>query len=454
MAEQSSHRPNMYLTSPLIGLFAKTATPIVLVMAVNGLFTVVDAYFLGIFVGADALSAVTLMFPVFMLLIALSTLVSNGFSSVLARRLGAGKIGDAGKAFTNAFSLSVVVCLTLIILFLLGGVPFITWLSNGTPVLAAMGYTYMSLMIFFSPVVFILAINLDALRCEGKIGFMTLITLLSSILNIPFNFILIVWLEFGVAGSAYGSVLAQSCALGAILFWRARGLSSLRMSLLFDELPFREWKEFLFLGAPTSLSYVGISLTSGTIIYCLQVWGAENYAATVGAYGIVTRLMTFTFLPLLGLSMAVQAIVGNNYGGNRMERVRGSMKLAVLLAFIYCITIESIFMVSAGTISTLFVDDVLIASETGRILPWVALSLFIFGPLLMISTYFQAIGDAGRAAILSLSRTYAFGLPLTFSLPFLFGERGIWYAGPTAEFLVLILTLFVLFRTFRHRSLS
>ena len=81
MTGSSTPKTNVYLSGSLPRLFARTAAPIIVVMGVNGLFTVVDAYFLGAYVGAEALTAVTLMFPLYMLLVALSTLVSNGFAA-------------------------------------------------------------------------------------------------------------------------------------------------------------------------------------------------------------------------------------------------------------------------------------------------------------------------------------------------------------------------------------
>lgn len=79
-------------------------------MLVNGSFSLVDAYFLGVFVGADALTAVTSMFPAFILIVALSTLVSNGFASLMARQLGAGDRSKSVETFSQAISLSLVVC--------------------------------------------------------------------------------------------------------------------------------------------------------------------------------------------------------------------------------------------------------------------------------------------------------------------------------------------------------
>ena len=111
---------NIYLKGSLLPLFAKTASPIILIMLLNGLFTLVDAWFIGTWVGADALTGVTLMFPVYMLLVALSGLVSSGFSSIYARLLGAGKMAEAGAVYGQALFLALGVCGVLISTFYWG----------------------------------------------------------------------------------------------------------------------------------------------------------------------------------------------------------------------------------------------------------------------------------------------------------------------------------------------
>mgnify|MGYP001205724172 CR=1 FL=1 len=87
MSDVASPRANPYLNGPVGPLFLRTAAPIVLLMLVSGLYTIVDAIFLGLLVGPRALAAVTLVFPIFMAVAALSTLVSSGMASILARRL-------------------------------------------------------------------------------------------------------------------------------------------------------------------------------------------------------------------------------------------------------------------------------------------------------------------------------------------------------------------------------
>lgn len=435
---------NIFLSGSIPRLFVKTATPIIVVMSMNGLFTIVDAYFLGEYVGADALTAVTLMFPLYMLLIALSTLVSNGFSSVLARALGANKKGEISKVFAQAIQLSLTVCALFIGLFLLGGDRLSLMVANGSELLAGMGYTYISILIFCSPLVFVLSISIDALRSEGLLKAMAVVTLMSTILNVIFDYLFIAEFGWGVAGSAYGTVLAQVCSMSAIIIYRIA--SGRRRPFFVAKSGFSHWGEFLALGAPTSLGYLGISLSAGLTLYSLQLWAGDAYEASAGAYGITTRLMTFAFLPLLGLSMAFQTIVGNNFGAKNLARSNQTLKLAVSLAFIYCVIIELTFISGRYYIGSIFVADGAIVEEVARILPYMVALMFIFGPLMMIGTYFQAIGDAPRAAILGLSRTYLFGLPLIFILPFMIGEVGIWTAGIVAEILVLTLTIIVLLR--------
>ncbi|WP_133468606.1 MATE family efflux transporter [Paraglaciecola marina] len=435
---------NSFVNGALPLVFFKTAAPIILIMLVNGSFSLVDAYFLGVFVGPEALTAVTSMFPAFIMMVALSTLVSNGFASLMARQLGAGEQSQSVETFSQAITLSLVVCSVLITMFILGGNTLTGAVSNGSETIASMSYEYIAILVFCSPLVFILGINGDSLRCEGHVSFMAIISLISVLLNAVFNYLLIVEFQWGVAGSAYGTVLAQATALVVIYLYRKYQPHGIKRQVIQFSMLRHHWTTFLSLGAPSSLNYVGLALSSGAILYNLQIWDAANYETTVGAYGIITRLMTFIFLPLLGLSMAFQAIVGNNYGANALSRVNSSIKIALLVSLIYCVTLQLLGVLFHEKLGALFVTDQQVVAEVARIFPWTTLGLFLMGPQMMISMFFQAIGDAKRAGILGITKTYAFSLPLIFVLPLFFAEWGIWYAAPVTEALALLLTTSVL----------
>ncbi|MCB2049783.1 MAG: hypothetical protein KDE32_16400, partial [Novosphingobium sp.] len=337
-------------------------------------------------------------------------------------------------------------CAVLVAGFALGGQQIVNWLANGSAPLAKMGYTYIAIQIWLSPINFALSIHGSALRSEGRIGFMAISSLLVSLANIIFTYVLIAVFHRGVAGSAEGTVLAQFAALATVIVYRGLGRSRLGMG--WQASPGggwrRDWHRFLALGAPQSLSFVGISLGSTAIIFALQIWNPDNYASTVAAYGIALRILTFAFLPLLGLSMAMQTLVGNNYGASLWHRSDGGLKLAALIALVYGASVQLFVLAFRHRAGLVFVDDPASAGEVARILPIMTAMYFAAGPVMMLSAYFQATGEASRSAIISLSRTYVFAIPFTFLLPFVFGESGIWYAGPAAELAMILLSVVVL----------
>lgn len=440
---------NRFTQGPLGPIFITTALPIIFVMAMNGLLTVVDAIFLGRFVGAQALSAVTLIFPLFMLIVALATLVSSGMSSILARHLGAGDMQGARAVFAGAHGMALCVSLLLTLAYLLGGESLSLALASGDAGLADMAQTYLGITVMMSPLAFVLSVNSDALRNEGRVGVMAAMSLLVSLSNIGFNYVLIALLDMGVAGSAYGTALAQLLALSLITIYRLSGRAELHPRVLLQEKLVHGWPRILALGAPQSLNFIGVALASAGVIAALQITDVPDYDTTVSAYGIVTRVMTFMFLPLLGMTHALQSIVGNNYGARAWARSDDSLRMGIGIALIYCAVAQAVFVFFARQIAQIFVTDPAVIDAFEAILPLTAIMLWLSGPIIMIASYFQAIGNAPRAALLGLSKPYVFVLPLTFILPLFWGETGIWLAGPIAECLMALLTLIVLLQTAR-----
>ena len=435
---------NSFTAGPLSSIYIKTALPIILVMGMNGLLTLADALFLGIYVGPEALAAVTLMFPIYMLIVATSTLVSNGMSSLLARHLGAADLSSAQSVFAGAHGLAVVLGGILIALFLLFGRSVSLLAAAQNDVLAQMGFVYLQITVFFAPLMFVLSVNSDALRNEGRVGFMAAMSLLVSLANIGFNYLLIAVFEMGVAGSAYGTAAAQALAFCIVIAFRSLGNTHLRPATLLHNSILQHWGRILALGAPQSLNFIGVALGSAATITALQWFGNSNYPDTITAYGIITRIVTFAFLPLLGLSFAMQTITGNNYGAALWARSDGSLRIALLIAFCYCALIQLIVMSLPRQIAGAFVEDMAVIAEVARILPIMTCTFFLMGPLMMLAAYFQAIGSATNAAILGLSKIYVFTIPLTFTLPLWLGEIGIWFAGPLAEVMLLVLALVLL----------
>lgn len=433
-----------FIQDPIAKVLLRTAIPIVFLTSLNGLLTVVDAILLGAFVGPEALAAVTLMFPVSMLLLALSAMVSSGMASIMARQLGAGHLQEAKTTFAGAHGLSVLICLILGMALLTFSEPVIAAVT-ADPVLAAMGHQFLVISLLTSPIMFLASVHSDALRVEGKIGFMALAGLLVSLGNIAFNVLLIAGFGLCVAGSAWGTAAAQGVALVVMLVFRLTGKARLPVPVP-DRNWVARWVGILALGAPRSLSFLGIALGATATIAAVGLHVTTGNDEIIAAYGAVTRMMTFAYLPLLGLNLAMQAVVGNNYGAGHKDRAVATLQLSLLLSLAYCGVVEVALLALRDGLGGLFVSDAAVVREVGRILPFYAALYFTLGPMIMMAGYLQSIGDAKRSALLSVARTYLFAIPLTFALPFWMGESGIWAALPLADLMLVLITVLVLSR--------
>lgn len=435
---------NPFTHGSLAQIYVKTALPIIFVMCVSGLVSVFDAMFLGYYIGTDALAAVTLMFPAHMFMVALSTLVSNGMSSVASRSLGANDITLAREAFIGAHGLAMVVSCCLIPIFMAFGKPMAMLSAGQNEELAEMGFEYLRVIVLFSPLAFLLSVNLDGLRSEGRVAFMVALTFLVSIANIIFNYLLIVIFDAGVIGAAYGTVLAQGIALLVVVKYRLSGKTQLGYSPILHHPPFEHWKNIILLGAPQSLGFIGQALGSVAVISALQWMEISNYSKTVSAYGVSIRILTFAYLPLLGLSFSMQTISGNNFGAGLWHRSNSSLKIAIAVAAMYCGAIQITLTEFSGEIAELFLVDAAAISEFSRIIPVMTLMYVFVGPHMILAAYFQAVGSARKAAILSLAKPFIFIVPMVLILPFWFGENVIWLALPLAELMLLVVTIWVL----------
>ncbi|SDJ07609.1 MULTISPECIES: MATE family efflux transporter [Bradyrhizobium] len=437
-------RTNAYTGDSIPRTFARTALPIMLLTSVNGLLTVVDAMFLGAFVGPDALTAVTMGFPLSMLMVALATMIASGMASVLGRLLGAARLDEARSIFAGAHGLSFCVSAVAMALFAVFGWPLALSVATGSTELAVMAHSFLSVTIFTSPLLFLLSVQSDALRTEGRVGIMAFAGLMVTLANIGFNYLLIAPLKFGVAGSAWGTALAQAIALALVVLYRQSGRARLRLTSV-DLASWRTgWREMLALGAPRSLAFIGIAAGAAATILSLRLNGGAHADESIAAYGVLSRMMTFAYFPLLGMSLALQAMVSNNAGAGLWLRSNATLKLALAWSLAYAGVAEGLLILFRKGLGGLFVTDVVVIAEVTRILPVFVAGYFSFGPMMMIANYFQSIGDVRRSALLSLARTYLFAIPLIFLLPLAIGEQGIWLALPLADLALVGVTLAVL----------
>ncbi len=453
MSTRHSH-DNRFLTAPVHTIFAATVLPMAAIMLMNGLLGIVDAAFLGHFVGSQAMAAVGIAFPVLMFTIALSTLVSAGMSSLLARQLGAGARKAAGATFATAHGLALVITASLILAFLAGGWSFSLSSAGSDRPVAEMVWVFLAIGIAGTPVQFLLGIHADAWRNEGKAGSMALMSLGVTLVNIALNYILIVLLEFGVAGSALGTLLAQALGLALLVGLRPHVEGMMPLGSLWQNRWKGDWRRLVALGAPVSLGFMGIALSGTVVLLALRLGDSAAYETSIAAYGIVTRVFGFTFLPIMAIAMAMQSIVGNNVGAHLHARSDKALGIAVASALVYCFAVEILLLLAGSRVGALFVANPDVVAETERLFRPMAALYLVSGPVFVFGLYFQAVGQPALAGLLTVAKPFILVPALIAAIAAIGGADLIWFAYPLADSLAAIVAVLVLSSALKRRRFT
>ena len=433
---------NPFLTAPIGRLFLSNALPMAVVMSMGGILNVVDGVFVGRFIGAEALAAVSLAFPAVMLMSALATLAGGGMSSLLARSLGAGDRVAAVRVFAGAHGLALLISALLVVLWVVFGRALLDEMAGGNAQVSEATWSYLSILILAAPVQLILGLHADALRVEGRAGAVAALSVLVNLVNIGANWLGIVILGLGIAGSALGTVAAQVLGLALVLAVRARGRGLMPLGILRQERWAANWSRIITLGLPLCLSFLGIALVASVAMLALRHHAAE-YDRLVAAYGGVTRLLSLAFLPQLAIALALQGIAGQNSGAGRNDRSMAALRLAMAAAFLWCVVVALTGLFAGQVVGGWFSSDPQVTIAIVAMLrPMLALYVFA-GPILVLAMYFQALGQPGRTAALTLVKPWLLMPVMILGLSAVLGVKGIWLAFPMADGVVLLIALVI-----------
>lgn len=436
---------NPFLTRPVGRLFLSTVFPLAVVMSTGGLLNMIDGIFVGHFVGAQALAAVSLAFPVVMLLTALTTLTGGGMSSLLARSLGAGARGEAEATFAGAHGLALAISAAVLVAALLLGPGIIATLAGGNQAVSGPAQGYLLILILGAPLQFLLGLHADALRNEGRAGLIALLSIFVNLLNIAANYIAIVLLGLGVAGSALGTVAAQSLGLSLLLARRASDRTLLPLGALLHTSWLTGWRQILALGLPLCLSFIGMGLVASTVLLILA-GTAPDQAAVIAAYGVATRLLGLAFLPQMAIALTTQSISGHNAGAGRMDRARAALLLAMASTGLWSLGVSLLGLFAGAPLGALFSTNPGVVIAVAAILQPMTALYVVSGPILVLALHFQAMGYPLRTAALTLIKPWLLTPALLVVLNRLSETDGLWWAFPAADGVMLALALTLVLR--------
>lgn len=364
-------------------------------------------------------------------------------SSLMARHLGAGDRIAAGRSFTETHGLVLAISVGLVVLWEVVGTALVTSMAAGNPKVAELAQDYLRIMIIGAPVQLMLGVHADALRSEGRAGLIATLSVLVNLFNIGANWLGIVVLGLGISGSALGTVAAQALGLGLAVGVRGCSKKLLPLSLLRTQRWLGAWSQIVRLGLPLCLSFIGIAVVASTVMLSLRLRAGAEYGALVAAYGVVTRLLSFAFLPQMAIALATQSITGNNAGAGRNDRSLAALRLAMGVAFLWCLSVVLVGVFAGPTFSSWFSDDPAVIEAVAEILRPMMLLYVASGPILVLALYFQGLGQPGRTAALTLVKPWLLTPLLILTLSACFGVPGIWLAFPLADAIMLMIAVMI-----------
>jgi putative MATE family efflux protein len=444
------NRVNRMGTGSIPKLVREFAIPAIVGMIVNGAYNLIDTVFLGNFAGDLALTSITQASPIMTITMALSMFVGAGGNALCAIRLGEGKHDEAERVVGNTFILGVIVALVIASwAFIPPVMDFLLNLSSAYG--AAREYTRQFLQILFIGSIFQLmsgGMN-NFIRTAGAPRRALWTMVIGAIACTLFNALFVAVLHMGVAGSSLATVLGTAVSGSTVIWYLVKTPNvPIRLRRRYFGLRSAVVKSIFALGAASFAIQAGAAIVNFVTNYVLVYYGSMDPIGSdvaLATIGVVARISIFVVLPLVGVSIAIQPLLGYNYGARLWNRVLETLKVGMLTAVVIGTAMWLVIMLFASQIAMFFgiTDQAQIDLTVYAMRINVAL-LPIIGLQIVGSNYFQATGQPTKSIILSLTRQLLFLVPLQLLLPVILPQifditplHSIFFSWPCADFLAI-----------------
>ena len=432
--------------APIGKLLISQALPASIGILVMSLNMVVDTIFVGRWIGPMAIAAITVVVPLTFLIASIGMAIGVGGASIISRALGADNHDKAQRTFGN----QIVMSLGLSVFFVIIGLIFkeeALALFGAKGKILAPAEIYYTIIMYCIPFLALCMTGNPVVRAEGKPKFAMVALILPAIGNIFFDYLFInVW-DMGMAGAAWATSISYFICFLFIYWFFFSKHSELKIRLKCFKLEHAIVKEITELGGVTLARQGMVSVLSIILNHTLFTYGGET---SVTIYGIISRMLMFALFPVMGISQGFLPIAGFNYGANKMARVRESINISIKYGTGLALVIFAIIMLFPEQITSVFTNDEVVIRDTPNALRWVFLVTPLIAVQMIGSGYFQAIGKAIPALLLTLTKQGFFLIPLILILPQYYGIFGVWIAFPIADLLSTILTGWYLNREVRR----
>lgn len=425
--------------------------PMVISMLLQALYNIVDSIFVTR-ISEDALTAVSLAYPIQMLMIAIAVGTGVGMNALISRRLGEKRFDEANSAATNGLFILLVSSLVFVLFGLFGVRPFFDAFVDDKPEIRQMGIDYLTICCTLSFGVF-LQIGIERImQAQGKTVFAMIMQLTGAVINIVFDPILIFGLlgfpKLGVAGAAYATVGGQIVAMALSFFLLFCTKHDIKVSFRRFRPSAIVLRQIYAVGLP-SIIMQAISTVMNLVMNALLI---AYTTAAVAVFGVYFKIQSIVFMPVFGMNNASMSIIAYNYGAHNKKRMLHTYRLTLIAALAIMGVGLACFQIFPSEIFSLFEAS----PETMRI---GTVALRSISPCFVVaavgitnSTLFQAVNRGVYSMILSLLRQLVALVPAALLISALTHNLDlIWFSFPIAEVFSLFVSLWMLRRV--HKTI-
>lgn len=436
-------KENIMGTKKMFPLLMSMAIPPMVSMLIQSMYNIVDSYFVAQ-MGKDALTAVSLAFPLQNITLALSVGLGVGLNSVISRSLGAKDKQGITNAATHGVALTALHSVLLLVVGLFLSRSFISMFSNDANVIQ-MGTEYCQVVLCLS---FGMQFHITIEKMFQAVGNMFVPMCLQgvgAIVNIILDPILIFgkygFPEMGVKGAAVATIIGQmtACLSAVLLFSRNK---EIKVNFKKFKLDFSMIKKIYNVGVPsavmTAMPSVLVSVLNGILVSISQ--------SGVAVFGLYYKLQTFVYMPSSGLVQGLRPIIGYNYGAKKYDRLKQAMKSAMLVAVVIMVVGTVLFVAIPDKILLLFKADSEMLQMGVPALRIISIGFIFSAVSVVLSGAFEALGKGIQSLAVTLLRQLIIVVLLSVVLAKVMGLTGVWISFPVAEVIAAVLAIVLMKR--------
>jgi putative MATE family efflux protein len=435
---------NLILKDPNIykGLFI-LAIPLMLNNFIKTIHDVIDMYFVSEIPGfsADAVSSISLTFPVVFTFISLGIGLSAAGTALISQHVGSGQMEQAKKYATNLVILSLIAGIILNVFSYIGA-PLIMRLMGTEGFVFENSVKYLQIRSFELPVVFLFFAFTSIRQSSGDTVTPVIYGVITMIVNIILSPILISTLGFGVAGAAYATLFANVVIMPLGLLQLFRSKSGVTIAWKYLKLDAFVSSKIINTAVPAALGQaftaIGFAVMNGIIVS----YGVQ----TVAAFSVGNRLSSLILHPIMAIGGVLAAYLGQNIGNQNIERAKESFKKAMILSVGLMVIGSALILNFREFFASFFIkDDPVALALTAEYMFFLLIGLPLMAVFQTFMGTFNGTGNTKFTFILTITRLWILRVPLVFFFKYFtnLGSSGIWYAMLASNLIIAFVGIYL-----------